>query len=264
MTDDTPEPEAEEAARTLDKARRARVATPRLTRDRPELDETRAYRIQDAGLACRLADGERITGVKLGLTSEAKQRQMGVDRPLTAWLTDAMVVRPGATAPRESLIHPRIEPEIVFVLGERLEGPGITPAQALRAVAWVCAGLEIIDSRYENFDFTLPDVIADNASAAAYLVGERRVPPADIDAIAEGCFLRVDGRRVAAATGAAVLGDPARALAFAADSLAARGLALEPGWLVLTGGLTDAVPLAPEGTVVEAEFSTLGTLSVRA
>lgn len=231
-----------------------------LTDDWPELDVATAYRVQSAVVAAR---GDQVVGVKLGLTSRAKQRRMGIDAPLTGWLTDAMVLRPGEPVPVAELIHPRVEPEIVFTLGARLRGPGVTPATAMAAVRTVSAGLEVIDSRYRDFRFTLPDVIADNASSARFVVGEPNRDPATLDLELEACVLRESGAVVDTATGAAVQGHPANALALAANSLAERGLALEEGWIVLTGGLTDALPLRP-GHLITAEFTHLGTVAAGA
>ncbi|TDD80455.1 4-oxalocrotonate decarboxylase [Actinomadura darangshiensis] len=227
----------------------------------PDLDLGTAYRIQDAVLDRKVRDGETVVGVKLGLTSRAKQRRMGVDVPLTGWLTDAMTMAPGELAPVGRLIHPRAEPEIAFIMGERLSGPGVTAERAMRAVASVHAAFEVIDSRFRDFDFTLPDVVADNASSSRFVISARAVPPDGLDLAAEECRLDVDGRTVDTATGAAVLGHPANALALAANELAGRGKAIEPGWIVLTGGLTDAHPLRAGGTLC-AEFASLGALSL--
>jgi 2-oxo-3-hexenedioate decarboxylase len=232
-----------------------------LTDDRPDLDLDTAYRIQDETLCRRIERGETLVGVKLGLTSRAKQQQMNVDRPLTAWLTDAMALPAGGRLPWRRLIHPRVEPEIVFVMGRRLAGPGVTAAAALAAVDRVHAGLEVIDSRYRDFRFTLPDVVADNASSAHYLTGPLAASAASLNLPLEACNLEVDGQLVATATGAAVQGNPAEALAMAANSLAERGHAIEPGWIVLTGGMTDAIPLT-EGSTVTAHFTHLGSVTL--
>ncbi len=229
----------------------------KLTDEWPELDVATGYRVQNETLRRRLARGERLTGIKLGLTSRAKQARMGVDTPFVAWLTDAMVLAPGAPVPQRKLIHPRIEPEIVFLMQHRLEGPGVTAEQALTAVGRVFAGAEVIDSRYRDFTFAAGDVVADNASSGAYVVGDTALSPDDVDLVAEKVLLEVDGEVVDSATGAAVLGNPAEALALAANELAARGLAVEPGWTVLTGGMTDAVFATP-GSTVACRFSTLG------
>jgi 2-oxo-3-hexenedioate decarboxylase len=234
--------------------RRDRV---KFTDEWPDLDVATGYRIQAETLRRRLARGELITGVKLGMTSKAKQQRMGVDTPLVAWLTDAMVLTKGQPVPQHALIHPRIEPEIVFVMRDRLQGPGVTAAQALAAVAEVRAGAEVIDSRYRDFKFTAGDVLADNASSGAYLVGDLALDPGALDLAAESVELVVDGEVVHKATGADVLGHPAEALALAVNDLAGRGLALEAGWVVLTGGMSDAVYATP-GSTVTCRFATLG------
>jgi 2-oxo-3-hexenedioate decarboxylase len=249
--------EVEEALGLLDTAERTATPISPLTARWPGLDVSAAYEIQDRSLRGRLGRGDVLVGVKLGLTSVAKQRSMNVDVPLTAWLTEGMRF-PRSAVP---FCAPRAEPEIVFVLGERLAGPNMSPERALDAVAEVRAGIEIIDSRFEDYRFSLPDVVADNGSAAGFVLGDRAVPATEMDLSTERCCLSVDGEPVAVATGAAVLGHPARALALAANVLAARGFVLEAGWIVLTGGLTDAVPLE-RGTVVEALFDHLGMVSV--
>ncbi|MFD8499600.1 2-keto-4-pentenoate hydratase [Amycolatopsis sp. NPDC059657] len=234
-----------------------------LTKTWPELDVATAYAIQDESLRKRRVRGETLIGLKLGLTSRAKQQRMGIDSPLLAWLTDAMVLPAGVPVPLGGLIHPRAEPEIVFVMGQRLSGPGVTAATALAAVDRVHAGVEIIDSRFEDYKFKLPDAVADNGSSALFGIGPVGVRPEKLDLSLEACLLEVDGHVVDTATGAAVQGHPAEALALAANALAARGLAIEPGWIILTGGMTDAVPLTP-GSRVAAHFSNLGSVTLSA
>ena len=232
---------------------------PPFTDEWPELDLDTGYRIQDRTLAMRLARGEKLIGVKLGLTSRAKQQRMGVHFPFVAWLTDAMVLPVGDPVPQGRLIHPRIEPEIVFVMGRRLEGPGVTCAQAMAAVESVWGGAEVIDSRYRDFRFTAGDVAADNASSGAFFTAPIGLPPAGRHLALEGVLVEVDGFIVDSATDAAVQGHPGGALALAANDLARRGHAIEAGWIVLTGGMTDAV-FAPPGVSVACHFSTLGSV----
>lgn len=251
--------DVERAATVLLGAEDDRRDRPPVTDEWPDLDLATAYRVQDETLARRVGRGERVVGVKLGLTSRAKQQRMGVSSPLVAWLTDAMVLPAGAPVPRERLIHPRAEPEIVFVMAQRLEGPGVTAATAMAAVGGVLGGVEIIDSRYTDFRFTLPDVVADNASSGVYLTGPVQLAPEGLDLSLEAVLLEVDGQVVDSATGAAVQGHPGEALALAANALAERGLAIEAGWVVLTGGMTDAVHVAP-GSRVAAHFSSLGSV----
>lgn len=131
----------------------------------------------------------------------------------------------------------------------------------MRAVAAVHGGIEIIDSRYQDFTFTLADAVADNSSAARFVLGPIGQPACGLDLFHEACLLEVDGQIVDSATGAAVQGHPAEALALAANALADRGMAIEAGWIVLTGGMTDAVHVTP-GARVAAHFSTLGTVTV--
>ena len=238
--------------------RRDRV---KFTDEWPELDVETGYQIQDETLRRRLARGEQLIGVKLGLTSRAKQERMGVKTPFVAWLTDAMVLPADLPVPQDKLIHPRIEPELVFIMGDRLEGPGVTGAQALAAVSHVLGGAEIIDSRYRDFKFLAGDVVADNASSGAYMTGPVALPPEDLDLSTEAVLVEVDGAIVDSATGASIMGHPAEALALAANDLAKRGLAIEAGWVVLTGGMTDAV-FAPPGSSVACHFSSLGSVFI--
>lgn len=246
-------------ATTLLDAEQNRADRGPITDEWPGLDLDGGYAAQDELLRRKQEAGERIIGVKLGLTSRAKQQRMGIDAPLTGWLTDAMVLPAGVPVPQSELIHPRAEPEIVFVLGRPLTGPGVTAATALAAVDTVFAGLEVIDSRYKDFRFTLPDVIADNASSARFVLGPVGRRPEDLDLAMEACLLEVDGAIVDSATGAAVQGHPAEALALAANDLGRRGITLEAGWLVLTGGMTDAVFIEP-GHMVAAHFTSLGSV----
>lgn len=244
-----------ELASRLYKAAIQAEAVPPLT-DAESLEIDTAYDIQDALIARHVADGDAVIGAKLGLTSRAKQQAMGVNEPLYAWLTDAMYHPIDAPLDLSRFIHPRVEPEIAFVIGRRLAGPRVTVADVLAATDAVTGALEIIDSRYQDFRFTLPDAVADNASSAAFVLGPSTHPAAqDLSMI--GCALEVDGAVVDSAAGAALLGHPAESVARLAGHLARSGRAIEPGWVVLAGGLTAPVPLRP-GMTVTARYSTLG------
>lgn len=227
----------------------------------PSFNVEIAYRVQSRLIAKRTAAGSSVVGAKLGLTSLAKQERMGISSPITGWLTDDMLLSQSSPLPIGSLIHPRIEPEIVFTMGRRLEGPHVTATSALEAVESVRAGFEIIDSRYKDFRFQLPDVVADNASSSRFFLGLERCDPIDVDLAAEECILSIDGDPVDSATGAAIQGHPAEALAHAVNALAGRGVAIEPGWIVLTGGMTDAVLMSSDQQIT-AQFSNLGSLTV--
>ncbi|MDV7241804.1 MULTISPECIES: 2-keto-4-pentenoate hydratase [Rhodococcus] len=225
-------------------------------------DIATAYRVQDALVKCRRDRGERLVGGKLGLTSKAKQIAMGVDRPLYGMVTSGMLRSSGSRLSLKELIHPRVEPEIAFVLGEPLEGPDVTVADVLAATRYLCPALDVIDSRYEGFSFKHLDAIADNASSAAFALGDDLVEPHG-DLALTGCVLEVDGQVVESATGAAVMGHPAAAVAFMANQLVSVGRRLEAGWVVLSGGLTAPVPLR-SGSTIAATISGLGTVTLSA
>lgn len=253
-------------AARLDDAARQGTPVPPLT-EQAALSVADAYRVQQELLARRTGRGERLTGVKMGLTSQAKMTQMGVDQPVWGRLTDAMAVPDGGTVTRGRYIHPRVEPEIAVRFGA-----GGEPTA-------VAAALELIDSRYVDFRFALPDVVADDTSAAGYVVGPWQPLPAAEEgsplttragtggpssALASlGVLLEVDGRVMQTGAGAAILGDPWRALASGRALMAQAGLVPEPGWVFLAGAATAAVPLAP-GAHVRAVVERLGTAELTA
>jgi 2-oxo-3-hexenedioate decarboxylase len=241
---------------------RDRTPVARLTDAYPGLMLDDAYRIQVATCARRIEGGERLIGAKLGLTSRAKQEQMAVDEPVYGRLLSGGLQPAADPVVVAELIHPRVEPEIVFVMGDGLRGPGVTAADVLAATRAVCCGLEIIDSRYADFSFTAADVVADNTSAARIVLGPTMVDPAGLDLALVGVLLEVDGSIVATAAGAATMGHPAEAVAMLANWLGTRGEAILPGWIIFSGGLTAAVPLAA-GSTVTATFGHLGTVSTR-
>jgi 2-oxo-3-hexenedioate decarboxylase len=187
---------------------------------------------------------------------------MNVEEPVYGWITDAMVLPPETPFVKSTLIHPRAEPEVVFYLGDDLPGPKATAQDALDATLAVSGGIEIIDSRYENFRFTLPDVVADNTSAARFTLGTNRIAPEERDLALLGCVFEKDGAIEATATCAATMGHPAEAVAMLANHLGRRGKMLEAGWVILAGGLTSAVFLHP-GTHVAASYAGLGAVRVR-
>ena len=251
----------ESAAKFLLDAENERTDVAPITDTWEDLDVAQGYLIQDELIRRRVQAGEQVTGVKLGLTSRAKQERMGIDSPLTAVLTDAMRIAADSSAPYDKLIHPRVEPEIVFIMEKDLRGPDVDIESALAAVATVHAGFEIIDSRFADFRFLLPDVVADNASSSYFLFSEEGVKPADIALVSELVIVKVDGQEVDRATGAAVQGHPAAALALAANSLHALGKFIPAGSIVLTGGLTDAVAM-DDASRFTAEFATLGSIEI--
>jgi 2-oxo-3-hexenedioate decarboxylase len=250
-------------AQVLASAERERKALSPFSDEYPELDEATAYDAQWAGVTAKVGAGESLAGAKLGLTSRVKQQVMKVDSPLYGWVTSGMLLAQGEPVELSRFIHPRVEPEIAFLLGHDVETPA-TVTSVLAATESVFAAVDVLDSRYENFRFRLPDVIADNASAGGFLLGPRAVPPAGLDDLRLlGCVLRVNGEVVATAAGAATMGHPAASVAWLANRLAARGQALRAGMLIFSGGLTEPVPLAL-GTSVTAELEGLGAIEVYA
>ncbi len=253
--------DARSIADALIVAERERKAIAPFTDAAPGLDAGTGYQAQRMVVQHRLDAGERIIGAKLGLTSRAKQEAMGVHEPLSGWLTSGMVLPYGEPLPLAELIHPRVEPEIAFLIGQELQAPA-TITSVLAATEAVFAAVEVLDSRYEDFRFRLPDVIAVNASGSRIVLGPRARPVGDLcDLRLLGCVLRSRGEVVATAAGGAVLGHPAAAVAWLVNTLSPDDWALQPGALVLSGGLTAPAPMGP-GAVVSAEFDGLGTIEV--
>jgi 2-keto-4-pentenoate hydratase len=229
--------------------------------DTMALDEPTALDVQDAVVDARVTAGHPLVGAKLGLTSVAKQRQMNVDRPLFGWLTADMQIDAGQTVRCDQYIQPRVEPEIAFLLGRDLEGPAVTAAQVLAATEACFGAVDVLDSRYAGYTFTFNDVTADNASSAGFVLGGTALDPYGIDLRLTGCVLEKNGELVATAAGASVMGHPAAAVAWLVRKLAGRGRGLEAGHVVMAGGMTEAVPVAPGDTVV-ATFDRLGSVEL--
>ena len=238
-----------------------RSAVTAITKQLDELSIDDAYAIQAALLELHLGRGDTVAGVKLGLTSAAKQEQMGVTEPVYGWVLGSSLIDGSGEVDLGELIHPRCEPEFVFVLGEDLAGPGVTGEDILDATDCVTGGIEVIDSRYEAFSFTLPDVIADNTSAARVAIGSGAIGPRDADLTTLGCVFEVAGEVVATATGAALLGDPASCVAMLANHLGKHGQRLRAGWTILAGAPTDAKPLGA-GTRARARYSHFDSVSI--
>ncbi len=232
-------------------------AIPQFTNDH-ELSVADAYTIQSMSIDRRLERGERLVGVKMGLTSRAKMQQVGVDEVIWGRLTDAMRVPEGGILSLDGYVHPRLEPEIAFLLDRPLAGD-VSGAEAMSAVGAVAAAAEVIDSRFENFRFSLPDVIADNSSSSGFVLGDWRSPDTPIDNL--GIVLERNGRPAEVGSSAAILGNPVRSLVEASRMVADAGLALEAGWIVLAGGATAAIPLEA-GDALRVVVEHLGAVTV--
>lgn len=236
--------------------------TPKITDEHPGMDWDDAYAIQDAILQRKLARGARVVGLKAGLTSHAKMKQMGVESPVFGFLVDDYCVPEGGTVQTRELIHPKVEPEIVFVLKHALKGPGCHIGAVLAATDFVLPGIEVIDSRYRDFKFDLKSVVADNTSAARFVVGGQAQRPERVDLRTCGIVLEKNGQPVALGAGAAVLGHPAAAIAMLANHLGRRGQELPAGSMILSGGVTEAVSVQA-GDNVSLRVQGMGSVSLR-
>ncbi len=226
-------------ATRLDEAARLATATPQLD-EALSLDD--AYAIQAALLGRRYARGEKRVGIKMGFTSRAKMVQMGVDEMIWGRLTDNMMIEDGGTINFSAYVHPRVEPEIAFVLKAPLAAK-VTPAAALAAVAGVAPALEIIDSRYKNFKFSVTDVVADNSSSSSFVVGPWSGPQVNLSNL--GMILEIDGEARQIGSSAAILGHPLRSLVAAARLAHTAGEPLQAGDVIMAGGATAAEALSP-------------------
>jgi len=238
-----------------------RTATTPLTDEYPELDVATAYEIQDEVIAARTSAGAVVVGAKLGLTSAAKQQQMNVSEPLYGILTDDMLIDTGANLVCDRFIQPRCEPEVAFLMAEDLQGSGVSAARVLAATALVFPAIDVLDSRFAGYSFTLPDVVADNSSCAGFILGGQGVDPRGFDLRTVGCVFEKNGKLVATAAGAAVMGHPAASVAWLVRKLASRGQGLSAGQVVLSGSMTEAIAVAP-GDTVTARIDRLGTVEV--
>ncbi len=255
------ERELDALAAALAAAAGTRIPIPPISAGRPWLGAAEAYAIQRRIVAPRIAGGDPVVGWKVGLTSEAMRRQLNVDQPDYAALLASMHVEDGATLERAAFIAPRIEAEIAFRLRKPLRGPGVTADDVLDATEEVLPSLELIDSRIADWKITLPDTIADIASSARFIVGRVGRPAGELDLQAMEVTVTRNGEQVGAGIGAAVLGDPALAVAWAANTLGALGETMEAGHVVMPGAVHASVPVAA-GDTFTATFAGLGTVTV--
>jgi len=243
-------------AERLDTAQFTASATRQLTEP---LTVEEAYAVQAASMARRYARGERRVGIKMGFTSRAKMVQMGVDEMIWGRLTDGMMVEDGDSICFAKYVHPRVEPEIAFLLKDPLPGK-VTMMAAAKAVAGVAPALEIIDSRYENCKFSWTDVVADNSSSSGFVVGPWNDPGQSLANL--GMIMEIDGKARQIGSSAAILGNPLRSLVAAARLADASGEPLQAGDVVMAGGATAAEALAV-GNHVRLSVQRLGVVEFR-
>jgi 2-keto-4-pentenoate hydratase len=226
----------------------------------PDLEAEDAYEIQLLQVSRWIADGARVCGHKVGLTSAAMQRQMGVDQPDYGHLLDRMFWLEHEAIPVSRFLQPRAEPEIAFVLSKPLQGPGVTIADAVAAVGYVLPALELIDSRIRDWKIGLTDTVADNASSGGVVLGSRPVALTGSDLRLVGCNLYRNGALAGTGAGGAVLGSPLTSLVWLANTVGARGVGLLAGQVILPGSITASIPVGA-GDSVTATFAGLGSVT---
>ncbi len=221
-----------------------------------------AYAIQQRLNARRLAAGERIIGKKIGVTSQAVMNMLGVHQPDFGMLTDAMVYNEGQAIEAKTLIQPKAEGEIAFLLKRDLQGPGVTAADVLAATEGVMACFEIVDSRIRDWKIKIEDTVADNASCGVFVLGDRVVDPRGLDLVTCGMVLEKNGEVVVTGAGAATMASPLNAMAWLANTLGRLGVPLKAGEVVLSGALGAMVPVKA-GDNLRVSIGGIGGCSVR-
>jgi 2-keto-4-pentenoate hydratase len=221
-----------------------------------------AYEVQRQTLKKRLEEGQQVAGMKIGLTSAGMQALLGVHEPDFGYLTDTMLIREGDACRIDGLIAPKVEAELSFCLKKDLMGPGVTIADVYEATAYVVPSLEIVDSRIRDWDVKLFDTIADNGSAAGFVLGSGMRRIEDVDMRLTGMAFEKNGKLMNSGITAEVFGNPAAAVAWLANALAEHGESLKAGQIVMAGAVTAALPAAA-GDCFTASFYGCGSVSVR-
>ncbi|GAA1240412.1 2-keto-4-pentenoate hydratase [Janibacter melonis] len=252
----------QEAAQRLLRAYETHTPIPPLTADYPELTVEDAYGIQLEQVRRWTEDGRTVVGHKVGLTSAAMQKQLGVTEPDFGHLFADFVYAEHEPIPADRFLQPRVEPEIAFVLKSPLAGPGVTVTQAIAAVDYVLPALEVVDSRVADWKITLADTIADNASSGGYVLGSTPTPLHEVDLRLVGCVFHRNAQVIGTGAGGAVLGSPITSLVWLANTLGALGTTLEAGEVILPGSVTAMSPVAP-GDTFTATFAGLGSVTAR-
>lgn len=219
------------------------------------------YKVQQELVKRKVEAGHKVTAYKMGLTSQAKMKQMNVDTPIYGYIFDYMHVPNQGEIRFEDVIHPKVEAEVAFILGEDIEGSNITGEQVMKKTQWILPVLEIIDSRYKNFRFRLPDVVADNTSAARVIFGSHLYHPQDFDIASINVSMMINDKIRENGVSSAVLGNPANSAALLASMLyAEKKEKIKKGSIILTGGITEAV-LIKKGDHVITKYDGMGEVS---
>jgi 2-keto-4-pentenoate hydratase len=251
-----------ELADGLWQAEQTGVPVEPLTKQHPGLEISDAYAIQSKNIERHVAQGAQVCGRKVGLTARPMQQMLGVNEPDYGVLLDHMFVEDGDEIDRERLLQPRIEAELAFVMDKDLAGPGVTAARALTAIAGALPAVEIVDSRVADWQIKLVDTVADNASSGLLVVGGSLRKLAGLDLRLTGVVVTRNGDLADTGAGAAVLGNPARCVAWLANKLASFGASLRAGDVILPGAVHRMITVTP-GDVFRAEFAYLGAVTAR-
>ena len=221
-----------------------------------------AYQIQQRMIQRRLDTGETIISKKIGVTSKVVMDMLKVDQPDFGMMTSGMVFNEGEAIDTSTMIAPRAEAEVAFVLKSDLQGPGVTAADVLRATECVVPCFEIVDSRIQDWKIKIQDTVADNASCGVLVLGGLRKSPRDIDLALAGMVLEKNGEVISTSTGAAVQGSPVNAVAWLANTLGRLGIPLKAGEVILSGSQSPLVPVKAGDSLV-CSVGGLGSTSVR-
>ena len=249
----------DELAADLAQAERSREPIAPLTAAYPDIDVVDAYEIQLINIRQRVAEGARVLGHKVGLSSKAMQQMMGVDEPDYGHLLDEMQVFEDTPVKADRYLYPRVEVEVGFILAADLPGAGCTEDDVLAATEALVPSIELIDTRITDWKIAWCDTIADNASSAGFVLGEARVSPRDLDVKAIDAVLTRNGEVVAEGRSDAVLGNPVTAVAWLSRKVESFGVRLRKGDIVLPGSCTRAID-AHAGDEFVAEFAGLGSV----
>jgi 2-oxopent-4-enoate/cis-2-oxohex-4-enoate hydratase len=228
----------------------------------PEMTIEDAYHVQQRMISRRLEHGERIVGKKIGVTSKAVMNMLGVHQPDFGYLLDGMVYNEGESIEIDTLIQPKAEGEIAFLLKKDLKGPGVTAADVLAATEGVMACFEIVDSRIQDWKIKIQDTVADNASCGVFVLGDKLVDIGDIDLGLVGMVLEKNGEIVVTGAGAATMSHPVNAMVWLTNTLGALGIALKAGDIVLSGAMGAMVPVS-RGDNLRITIGGIGGCSVR-
>jgi len=252
----------EKLAEHLENAELQAYEVTKITDDYPNMTFTDATDVQWEIRRRKMSRGHKIVGMKMGLTSWAKMKQMGAEMPCYGFLADYFSLPDGAQVPFDELIHPKVEAEIAFVTNKELSGKNLTVEEVLAATELVVPAVEIIDSRYKDFKFDLTSVQADNSSSTRFVVGSHAAKPEDFDWSTLGVVMQKNGEIIELGAGAAVLDHPAASVAMLATMLAERNEVIPAGTFIMTGGITAAV-LVERGDSIVVRYQGLGTVTMK-